>query len=123
MTNQELFVESLSDAISNAVNQLGGVKKVGAMLWPEKPIREAGNQLLNCLNAEHAQKLSLEQIDLILIAARKNNVHDVHKYLCDRHGYEFKPITKEAIKLDIQQQLNSTVGEIKSLLDRWEKIK
>ena len=123
MTNQELFIESLSDAINAAVMQLGGVKKVGTMLWPEKSAREAGSQLLNCLNPDHAQKLSLEQIDFLIDTARKHNCHDIHKYVCDHYGYEFKVITKESIKLDIQQQINVGLADLKGLLDRLEKLR
>lgn len=118
-----MFVDSFSDSIGNAINQLGGPKKVGLMLWPEKSAREAGNQLLNCLNPDHQQKLSLEQIDLIICEARKNSIHDIHKYMCDRYGYEFKPITKESIKADIQKQMNAAITDIRGLLEKWEQIK
>ena len=75
MNQNQLFIDSLSDALEEIITQLGGYKKVGSMLWPEKTIREAGNQLSNCINPEHQQKLSLDQIDFLLSESRKKNIH------------------------------------------------
>lgn len=120
---KELFVETLAEALESAIAQLGGNKRVGTMLWPEKPALEAGKQLANCLHHDHAQKLSLDQIDFIVAKARAKEIHDVHKYLCDTHNYKFEPISKESIKADIQTQINSNLGEIKTLISRLESIK
>lgn len=124
MTTQEMFLDSLSDAISDAINQLGGAKRVGTMLWPEKSAREAGNQLLNCLNPDHAQKLSLEQIDFIVGEARKKDVHSVAVYIADKYCYEPpKPITKESLKADIDRQLGNKLSEIEDLVRQLKKLK
>ena len=41
----ELIHETLNEAMTDAVRALGGSKKVGALLWPAKPVDEAKNRL------------------------------------------------------------------------------
>ena len=119
---QELFNETLSEAFHELINQLGGVKKVGAELWPEKLVREAGNQLLNCLNPEHAQKLSLEQIDLIFLMARQSDCHVIAKYIGDVYGYKFMPIEPEDEKAELQHAYIKATQDLKKIADRMQQI-
>ena len=119
---QELFNETLSDALHDLINQLGGAKKVGAELWPEKLIRDAGNQLLNCLNSEHAQKLSLDQIDLILTMAKQKNCHTIAKYIGDTYGYKFMPIEPEDEKAELQHAFIKTGEQMTNIIARMEKL-
>ena len=119
---QELFNETLSDAFQDLINQLGGAKKVGAELWPEKLIRDAGNQLLNCLNPDHAQKLSLEQIDLIFSMAKKESSHVLAKYIGDMYGYKFIPIEPEDEKAELQHAYIKATNQMKQIADRMQQI-
>ena len=119
---QQLFNETLTDALTDLVNQLGGAKKVGKELWPEKMVREAGNQLLNCLNPEHAQKLSLEQIDLILSMAKQKNCHTIAKYIGDRYGYKFIPIKPEDEKAELYHAFIKATEDMQVITKRMEKL-
>lgn len=119
---QKLFNETLSDALYDLVNQLGGAKKVGSKLWPEKMIRDAGNQLFNCLNPEHRQNLSLDQIDLILEMARQENCHTIAKYIGDTYGYKFIPIEPEDEKAELQHAVIKATKEMKIITERMERL-
>ncbi len=56
------FFDSPEDAIRNAVQQLGGAKQVGPLLWPDKSVDAASRLLLDCLNQSRAEKLEISQV-------------------------------------------------------------
>ena len=82
-----LLVESVYDALKGAVQALGGAKAVGSRLWPQKPIMDARGLLLNCLNADRAEKLDPEQVLLILRWAREQGFHQAKHWLDVETGY------------------------------------
>lgn len=47
-TQIPLFVEDYSEAIRATVNALGGFKKIGHELKPDKGVEEAGRWLADC---------------------------------------------------------------------------
>lgn len=71
MDQPALFHETFTEAIEDCVRALGGTKKVGVLLWPEKGVEEARRALLDALNPERAQKLSPDQVLLVLAEAAK----------------------------------------------------
>lgn len=121
-TQHELFIESMSDALSEIVYQLGGAKKVGSMLWPEKTMKASSNLLNDCLNNDNPNKLSLEQIDLLLKEARRLNIHIFAKYIGDTYGYQFTPISPEDEKAELQKQVVKAVNDLKPMITRLEKL-
>jgi hypothetical protein len=98
-------INTLSDAITEAVKQTGGTKFYGALLWPEKPLEEARRLLLNCLNDDRAEKLSSEQEMLIMREARKQGNHIIMNYLAQELGYATPaPIQKEDKKEQLMRE-------------------
>lgn len=81
-----LFCEVINDAIRDVVRALGGAKKVGGLLWPE---RESGAQdLLNaCLNKERREKLSIDQLLLLIKLGKEKNVHSIINFISGDTGY------------------------------------
>ena len=122
MKQNQLFIDSLSDAITDLVNQCGGVKKMGSLLWPEKTVRDAGSQLLNCLNPDHAQKLSLEQIDFLFDVARKETVHVVPQYIGNRYGYKVLPVEPEDEKAELQRKFIKAQESMSAITSRLEQL-
>ena len=118
----QLFNETLSEAMQDLIHQLGGPKQVGPVLWPEKDVTDARNALLNCLNPEHQQKLSLEQIDLLLELGRRHNIHSVPKFISDRYDYRIEPITPEEKKNSLQSQFNQKVEEMENILRQFKTL-
>lgn len=70
-----LFHESFGDALRECIAHCGGFKVVGATLWPEKGADIAGRHLADCLNDAKREKLSPEQVLLILRLARERGCH------------------------------------------------
>jgi hypothetical protein len=77
----------LADALRAAVNDLGGLQRVGHMLRPDHDPVLAGQWLSHCLNNDHRDKLSLRQITLILRTAHARAEHAGFHRLCAVHGY------------------------------------
>ena len=89
------FYESPENALRACVEALGGAKKVGASLFPDKTIENARDYLLACLNHERAEKLTLSQIMFILKSAKQIGFHSAMEFLCREVEYEARPITPE----------------------------
>jgi len=103
-TQESLFHEDIYDAFRHAVKALGGAKKVGSRLWPEKPMDHAAQQLLHCLSPDRPEKLDLYQITLILREANKKGCHVAADRLAADTHYEFKPINPEEERATLQRQ-------------------
>lgn len=94
MQNEMPFYESPEDALSACVAALGGAKKVGAALFPDKTVDNARDYLLACLNAGRAEKLGYSQIIFIFREAKQAGFHAGFEYWAREMEYEVRPITK-----------------------------
>jgi hypothetical protein len=94
MQSELPFYEGPEDALRAAVQALGGAKKVGALLWPERTADAAGRLLLDCLNPARSEKLEMGQLLYILRQARESGVHAPMQWFAAECGYDAKPITR-----------------------------
>ena len=100
------FFEDINDAMREAVRQLGGNKKVGAMLRPEIPLTQAENWIRDCLNPDRREKLSPEQVLLILVEARKAGYHGAMAFIAGHCGYDKpRPVSIDEQEADLQSQI------------------
>ncbi|MEM1153082.1 MAG: hypothetical protein AAGI44_03020 [Pseudomonadota bacterium] len=80
--------EDIYDALQRVTPALGGPKKMGCMLWPTITDPEkARRRYSDCLNENHAQKFSIDELLMILREARRVGVHDGMHYLAAFLGY------------------------------------
>lgn len=115
------FYESPEDALRAAVQALGGSKKVGAMLWPDKSIEAASRQLMDCLNTARNEKLDVSQVMFILTQAKTCGCHSPFAWLAGQIGYDIKPITKfeEVDRLTtVVEQSTKTLASALAALER-----
>lgn len=68
---QVLFHESLNDALREVVQTLGGTKKVGVLMRPEKSADEAARWISDCLNPDRREKFDPEQVLWLLREGRR----------------------------------------------------
>lgn len=87
MQQDRLFYEDVNEALRELVNHLGGAKKVGRVLWPEKTIEQSQTLLLACLNTERKERLTPEQVMLLLRMGRDAGQHSAMQYICAEVGY------------------------------------
>lgn len=88
----ELIHESIEDALRDAVRAAGGSKKIGSMLWPAKPLKEAENQVNDCINPMRRDKFSLAELLFILRAAREAGYHGAMSFIAQECGYRSEPV-------------------------------
>lgn len=95
MQTEMPFFEGPEDALREAVRAMGGPKKVGPMLWPDKTQEAAARLLQDCLNISRPEKLELSQVMLILRGARDVGYHAAFQFIGGDVGYEVRPVTRE----------------------------
>jgi hypothetical protein len=88
------FFETPEDALRAAVQALGGSKRVGAMMWPDKTPDNAGRAMNDCLNPGRSERLNLGQVMRVLAWARDVGCHEPMRWLCHEVGYEARPVTR-----------------------------
>src|SRR4051812_30924308 len=83
----KLHYDDFNDALHDLVQALGGFKKVAPRLWPELPQEDAAPRLRHCLNPDRREKLSPEQVLLLLRWGREADFHGAKFFIDDDAGY------------------------------------
>lgn len=94
MQSELPFYESVEDALKAAIQVLGGSKKVGPALWPDKTIEAASRTLSDCLNPSLPSKLDITQLMMIFRVAKDAGCHAPFTWFCAEIGYDARPISK-----------------------------
>ena len=118
------FFEGPEEALRAAVQHLGGAKKVGAMLWPDKTIDSAGRALLDGLNPARSEKLDIGQVMFILGKAKDVGYHAAFAWMASEVGYESRPITRaeEVDRLtSVIETASTTLAHAVSALERMQR--
>jgi len=118
----KLIYEDFNDSLHDLVQALGGYKKVGAMLWPERPVEEAAHALRHCLNKERREKLSPEQVRLLLQRGREIEFHGAMSFLAEQCGDDVRPIKPADEAADLIRRREQLHAELKQILDREERL-
>jgi len=87
MDQQHLFFERIEDAIGALIAHLGGRKKIGQLLMPEKTIADAQTWVSAALNPERREKFSPEQLLLLARMGREAGCDLLMDYLASEAGY------------------------------------
>lgn len=120
---QELFHESVHDALKAAVASLGGLKVVGIQLWPEKPVDEAARYLADCLNPDRPHGLHPEKLLLLLRLARAKGLHAAFTWIARDLGYtDPQPIDPDDEMAELQRQFIRHTETLDALMKRMERI-
>jgi hypothetical protein len=119
---QRLFFEDFNDALREVVGQLGGAKVVGRELWPEKTVEQAQTLLLACLNSERKERLTPDQVLLLLRKARQADCHAAMEFIGQHAGYEVKPIRPQDEAAELIQRADAVVREARSVAAALERL-
>jgi len=122
MQSEMPFFESVEDALKSAVQALGGSKKVGAQLWPDKTIDDASRTLLDCLNPGRSAKLEATQLMLIFRNAKSAGCHGPFAWFAAEIGYDTKPITSAEEKDRLTNVVESAYKALAEALPRLERM-
>jgi hypothetical protein len=118
-----LFHDSLADALRECVAACGGNKVVGAKLWPEMDPVAAGRHLADCLNEAKREKLSPEQVLLVLRLARDRGCHAGLVYIARELGYSDPlPIEPEDERAKLQREFIESTRHLARMAQRIEAL-
>lgn len=117
------FFEDINDALREAVRQLGGHKKVGPALWPELPVEQAGNRLRDCLSPERREKLSPEQVVLILRMAGAAGFHGAMGFVALSAGYEApRAVSVDDQEAELQRTFVDAVARLEGIQRQLQRV-
>ncbi|MDR2173645.1 MAG: hypothetical protein LBE32_05520 [Burkholderiales bacterium] len=118
---QALFFDDVYKALDEVVKSLGGSKRVGPKLWPEKSPDAAARQLADCLNSARSEKLSPEQVILLLRLGGEAGCHTAMHFICGEAGYApATPVTPEGEMAALQRQYIEAARAITQIAQRIE---
>lgn len=118
----ELIHESIEDALRDAVRAAGGSKKIGSMLWPAKPLKEAENQVNDCINPMRRDKFSLAELLFILRSAREVGYHGAMTFIAAECGYQAEPVEPQDEQAKLQREFIESVKAQGKILARLERL-
>lgn len=118
-----LFHESLADALRECVAVCGGSKAVGRILWPEKEADIAGRLLQDCLNETKREKLSPEQVLLLLRMAREKGCHAAMNFIARDAGYaDPLPLEPEDERAKLQREFIEATQQLARMAAQIERL-
>lgn len=122
--------ETINEALIACVKACGGSKQVGHKLWPEKTVDAAQRHLLACLNEDKPERLSPEQLTLLMRMGHGVGFHGVMEFFATSVGYsdpapidprdELTELIKTSIEL--RKQLVAQNDRIERLLPAGLKV-
>lgn len=122
MTPQALWFEDIFDAI-RADSIAIGPKILAGLLWPEKPIEQAARLLADCLNRDRSQRLTPEQLQLVIREARNVGSYCTISFMCDDANMTRPlPVEPEDEKARIQRAVVTAAADLKQMIERLEKL-
>lgn len=123
MMQSALFHESITDALREVVQALGGAKKVGAAMRPEKTVDEAARWLADCLNSDRREKFCPEQVLWLLREGRKAGCHAAMNFLAMDSGYAAPtPVEPEDEMAKLQRQFIESTRSMAQMMARIERL-
>jgi len=115
--------ETINDALSELVKELGGAKQVGPLLWPDKTFEAAHRLLLDCLNEERPARLAPEHLMRLFAMGKKKGVHTGMQYLAQALGYaQPVPIEPKDEAADLTRKVLEAVPQLLEMVSRIQQL-
>lgn len=123
MTAPALFHESITDALREVVQALGGFKKVGGAMRPEKPVEEAARWLADCLNQDRREHFDPDQVLWLMRAGRLIGAHAAANYLMRESGYaDPVPVDPEDERARLQREFIAAAETVQLIAERLARV-
>lgn len=120
---ERLHFEDFNDALREVVKSLGGAKRVGPQLWPEKTVEQAQQQLLACLNTERKERLTPEQVFYLLKQSREAGFHSAKQWLDIELGYEpGRPMDPLDERARLERDFIEAVRASRQIAERLDRL-
>ena len=119
MGSPQLFYESWEEAAREVVRAAGGTKKVAVELWPAKPLAASTQRLTDCLNHQREEKLSPDELMLLLRIGKDVSCHALIEYMSGEVGYSRPlPVSADDEKAQLMRGYIEAVAVVKAMSDR-----
>jgi hypothetical protein len=123
MNAPALFHESVTDALREVVQALGGFKKVGAAMWPEKSADAAGRHVADCLNPDRAERFNPDQVLWLLREGRRIGCHAAANFLMRESGYaDPTPIEPGDERARLEREFIEAAKSVQAIGDRIARL-
>lgn len=114
---------TIEDSLKAIIRALNGAKAVGHKLRPDLDPDAAGRWLLDCVNPDQAEKLSLGQLLLILRWGHDVGAHDGMDFIARDAGYtEPTPITPEDEQEELMREFIAAVKLQSANTEKLERL-
>ncbi len=123
MRQDELWHDSMEDAVRATVDAIGGPKHVAHELWPTRKMVDGARYLNHCLAEDRPEKLALGELLWIANEGRQKGVHTIMAYLSAELGYiSPQPVEPEDERAQLQREFTRSVQMQRQLLNRLERL-
>lgn len=120
----ESSIETLNDALIEAVKAAGGSKVVAVALWGSAAgVDVVQRRLLACLNPERSEKLSTDEIVAVMKLAREHGCHAPMRFLSATLSYaEPQPIQPRDEADELKRQFIESTRALAAMAARIESL-
>ena len=120
---QELFHETVQDALRELIRATGGTKIVGAKLWPSLPVDQSASKVSDCLNPDRRQHFNENELLHLLRIGRDIGCHAAMNHIATTSGYaEPNPVTPADEVQALQEQFIQAAKELQQMSRRLESL-
>lgn len=118
----QLFYEGVTDALRALIQALGGTKKVGVAMRPDKTADDAGRWILDCLNLDRREHLDPDQVLWLLREGRRIGFHAAMDYFASEAGYTASPVDPEDEVASLQREFIAAAKRQEQIVARIERL-
>lgn len=122
MQQYELIHESINDALREVVQAIGGAKRVGVMMRPEKMPDDAARWISDCLNAERREKFDPDQVMWLLREGRNIGCHSAMYFVGREAGYAVEAIEPLDEMAELQRKFIDASKGLSKMAERIEHL-
>lgn len=123
MSQHNLWIDTLTDAVMALIDACGGPKKVGAELRPDLDAESAGEWLFKALSPKRREVLSAEQLIKLLAVGRHHGCHVLMGFIAQQACYvRPEPIQLEHAVADATARMNDLQERMVREMDRLQRL-
>jgi hypothetical protein len=123
ISTDALFYDNELDPLRVTVLAIGGPKKAAELLWGVN-YKSGEQRVRDCLNPNRDEKFSFAEVITLARAGRDVGCHAAALYFNAEAGYAPPvAITPQDEQAELDRAVVERVGELRTLLDRYERIR
>lgn len=114
------------EALTAAVQNAGGAKAIGCMLWPDVAPDTAQRKLLDCLNGLRPERLKSSQVRLVLRAARDRGYHAAAQWYMAETGYAvlvIEPVAQVDRAIECMTHATEVLTKAMAMMQRAQALR